>query len=256
MLPQVEPELAQDVPQVRWRYDDVKALLGDPAFREAVMYTAHDKAQELSGIGDKLEGYTKDAFNEGFLKLLQGGPDEIAKTLMAIIDYTTDTGGGVGGHVEDDNAVDYYNVAKKRGALGTLTLPAKQRLVGHVLSGATIGEEDAMIVDLLSVNVADGVQIIKHFSWHWIWDDVDGEDCRNFIKKLGMRSGRRRALGAKTMEVSWLADGATSEIQEETIIVILETCSKSEVLAIEKAVGGLDWDLDGVEQDKFDAMKR
>ena len=50
-------------------------------------------------------------------------------------------------------------------------------------------------------------------------------------------------------------DGPTTEIMEETIIIILETCSKAEVLAIEKAVGGLDWDLDGVEQDKFDAMK-
>ena len=73
---------------------------------------------------------------------------------------------------------------------------------------------------------------------------------------MGHAFWKTQSLGAKTMEISWLADGRTSEIQEETIIIILETCSRAEVPAIEKAVGGLDWDLDGVEQDKFDAMKR
>ena len=180
MLPEVAPELEQDHPQIRWRYDNVNDLLADGGFKKAVAITARDKAAELQGIGDGLKTqYTRDAFNNGFLVKLQGSDDQIAATLQEVIDYTPDTGGGVGGHAEDFNAERYFNDVKSRGALPTLTLPAKQRLVEHVLTGATLGSEDAMIVDLLAANVDDGVKIIKHFGWRWIWDDVDGDDLVN-----------------------------------------------------------------------------
>ena len=255
MLPHVAPELEQDHPQVSWRYDNVNDLLADPLFKKAVAITARDKATELQGIGDDLDAeYTRDAFNNGFLVKLQGSDDQIAATLQEVIDYTPDTGGGVGGHVEDSNAEDYFNDVKARGALHTLTLPAKQRLVEHVLTGATLGSEDAMIVELLAANVDDGVKIIKHFGWRWIWDDVDGDDCRDFITKLGPAYWATRDVEAKKREIAWLADGPTSEIEEETIMIILRTCTRAEVIEIDKAIG-LDWDLDGVEQDEFDRMK-
>jgi hypothetical protein len=255
MLPQVEPELAQDRPQVRWRFDDVKALLGDAEFREAVMLTAHDKAGELKGIGDQLDAeYTNEAFNEGFLKLLTGGKDQIAATLEQVVDYTPDTGGGIAGRDEDYNAREYFKEVKKRGALATLTPKQKSRLVQHVLTGVTVGDEDAMIVELLAVNVDDGVKMIKEFGWHWIWDDVDGDDCRDFINKLGPAFWRTQSIGAKTAEIAWLVDGPTTEIQEETIMVILRTCTREEVRSIDKALD-LDWDLDGVEQDELDALR-
>ena len=255
MLPHVAPELEQDHPQVSWRYDNVNDLLADPLFKKAVAITARDKATELQGIGDDLDAeYTRDAFNNGFLVKLQGSDDQIAATLQEVIDYTPDTGGGVGGHVEDSNAEDYFKDVKARGALHTLTLPAKTRLVKHVLTGATLGSEDAMIVELLAVNVDDGVKIIKEFGWRWIWDDVDGDDCRNFITKLGPAYWATRDVEAKKREIAWLADGPTSEIEEETIMIILRTCTRAEVIEIDKAIG-LDWDLDGVEQDEFDRMK-
>ena len=37
-------------------------------------------------------------------------------------------------------------------------------------------------------------------------------------------------------------------------MIILRTCTRAEVIEIDKAIG-LDWDLDGVEQDEFDKMK-
>ena len=184
---------------------------------------------------------------------LQGTDDKIAATLQEVIDYTPDTGGGVGGHAEDSNA-EATSMTSRQGALHTLTLTAKQRLVEHVLTGATLGSEDAMIVDLLAANVDDGVKIIKHFGWRWIWDDVDGDDCRNFITKLGPAYWATRDVEAKKRECAWLADGPTSEIEEETIMIILRTCTRAEVIEIDKAIG-LDWDLDGVEQDEFDKMK-
>lgn len=255
MLPQVAPELEQDSPQVAWRYDNVNDLLADRKFKKAVAITARDKAKELAGIGEELEEeYTQDAFTNGFLTSLQGSDEKIAATLQEVIDYTPDTGGGVGGHAEDFNAERYFNDVKSKGALPTLTLTAKQRLVEHVLTGATLGSEDAMIVDLLAANVDDGVKIIKHFGWRWIWDDVDGEDCRNFITKLGPAYWATRDVEAKKRECAWLADGPTSEIEEETIMIILRTCTRAEVIEIDKAIG-LDWDLDGAEQDEFDKMK-
>jgi hypothetical protein len=256
MVPQVAPELEQDSPQVRWAYDSVRDLLADKGFKEAVAITAHDKATELEGIGKELDSdYTREAFTEGFLKKLQGSPDQVAATLQEVIDYTPDTGGGIGGHAEDFNAREYFKEAKKRGALGTLSLAQKTRLVEHVLTGATVGAEDSMIVELLDVDHADGVKIIERFGWHWLWDDIDGEDCRNFINRLGDPFWRTKTLGDKTAEVQWLASGPTTEIQQETIIIILRTCSPAQVRAIDEAAGGLDWDLTGVEQDEFDRLK-
>ncbi len=255
MIPQAAPELEQDSPQVAWRYDNVNDLLADAGFKKAVAITARDKATELEGIGEGLDAeYKREAFTNGFLVKLQGSDDQIAATLQEVIDYTPDTGGGVGGNAEDFNARQYFNAAKNAGALHTLTLPAKTRLVEHVLTGATVGDEDPMIVELLAVNVADGVKIIKQFGWRWIWDDVDGQDCRDFITKLGPAYWATRDVEAKKRECAWLADGPTSEIEEETIMVILRTCTRAEVIEIDKAIG-LDWDLDGVEQDEFDKMK-
>ena len=255
MVPQVAPELEQDRQQVRWKYDSVGELLADQGFKEAVAITAHDKAEELAGIGKELdEEYTREAFTEGFLKKLQGSPDQVVATLQQVIDYTPDTGGGIGGQAEDFNAREYFKEAKQRGALPTLSLVQKTRLVEHVLTGVTVGSEDAMIVELLDVNHDDGVKMIEKFGWHWIWDDVDGDDCRRFIQRLGDPFWRTQSLAKKTKEVCWLADGPTTEIQEETIIVILRTCSPADVRAIDKAAGGLDWDLDGAEQDEFDRL--
>jgi hypothetical protein len=256
MMPQVAPELEQDSPQVMWQHDDVGELLNDGGFKDAVAITAHDKASELAGIGAELEAeYTREAFTEGFLKKLQGGPDEIAQTLRTIIDYTPDTGGGLLGHDEDEMAEAYFEGAKNLGALPTLTLVQKTRLIEHVLTGATIGSEDAMIVELLDVNHEDGVKIIQKFGWHWIWEDVDGDDCRDFINKLGPPFWKTQLLPEKIREVQWLASGRTSEIQQETIIIILRTCSPAEVRIIDEAAGGLDWDLDGVEQDELDRLR-
>jgi hypothetical protein len=259
MLPQVLPELAQDSPQVPWELDSAEALLAEPTFREAVTITAHDKASDLQSIGDDLDAkYKRDAFTNGFLPKLEGGSDDVVKTLLEVINYTPGTGGGLFAHNEDDNARAYIEEARRRGGFGTLTLQQKTKLVHDLLTGATVGEEDTMIVDLLDANHDDGVQIIQHFGWHWIWDDVDGDDCLNFIHKLGPPFWRTQDIAAKKKEIKWLADGITTDIQEETMIVILRTCTPSEVREIDDDVGGLlglAYDLTGARDDEFRKMK-
>ena len=257
MIPQVVPELEQDTPQVMWQYDSAERLLQDPAFQEAVAITAHDKASELEGIGKELDQeYTRDAFTNGFLVKLKGGPAEVAATLQEVIDYTPDTGGGIGGRAEDGNAEDYFDEAKKRGGLATLTYKQKERLVGHVLTGATVGSEDAMIVELLDVDHDDGARIIQHYGWHWIWTDVDGSDCRDFIRKLGPAFWATQSMEAKKKEVRWLADGVTTDLQEETIVIILRTCTPAQVRELDDAAGGLDWDLTDEWQDELDRLRK
>ena len=62
----------------------------------------------------------------------------------------------------------------------------------------------------------------------------------------------------KRDEVKYLADGSTGERAQELIIVILTTCSGADVRRIDDEVGGvmgLSFDLDGLEQDQFDALK-
>jgi Domain of unknown function (DUF4157) len=245
MIPQVLPELMQTTRQVQWEFDSASQLLQDAQFKEAAAITAHDKASELQAIGDTLDAdYKREAFKDGFLTKLEGGPDDVARTLQEIIDYTPGSGGGLFGHNEDDEAVDYWKEAKRRNALGTLTLPAKQKLIHDVLTGATLGEEDTMIVELLDANHDDGVRIIEHFGWHWIWDDVDGEDCRNFIRRLGPDFWRTQSLDAKSTEVEWLADGSTPDVQQETIVIILRTCTPQEAARLVDRFDLL-FDLDG-----------
>jgi hypothetical protein len=255
MIPQVAPELEQESPQVRWQFDSAEELLKDAGFQEAVQITAHDKATELEGIGKELdEEYTRDAFFNGFLVKLQGSPSQVAATLQEVIDYTPGSGGGLLGHDEDEIAENYFKLAK--GNLGGLTLKQKTKLVHDVLTGATLGSEDAMIVDLLDANHADGAKIIEHFGWHWIWTDVDGDDCRNFIRRLGPAFWATQSIAAKKKEVRWLADGVTTDLQEETIVVILRTCTPPEVREIDKTAGGLDWDLTGEWQDELDRLRK
>jgi hypothetical protein len=68
-------------------------------------------------------------------------------------------------------------------SLGTLTVNQKERLLRHVLGGATIGNEEPMILDLLRARPADAVQLIRRVGWRWLWEDLGGDNCRAFVRE-------------------------------------------------------------------------
>ena len=113
MIPQVVPELEQDTPQVVWQYDSAERPAAGPGLPGG---GRDHRARQGVGARGHRQGarpeYTRDAFTNGFLVKLKGSADQIAATLQEVIDYTPDTGGGIGGRAEDGNAEDYFDEAK------------------------------------------------------------------------------------------------------------------------------------------------
>jgi hypothetical protein len=155
---------------IKWDYDDVGSLLGDPQFHEALKIFAGEKASELKEIAADLDKDQQDAFQKGVVDPLVADP---AATLRKIIYWTPDTGGGFLGHNQDDNALDYYEAAKAEGALGTLSVGQKVKLILDLLDGPTIGDEEDAIMGLLLANTNDAKFLIKQIGWDRLEDDID-----------------------------------------------------------------------------------
>jgi hypothetical protein len=189
---------------------------------------------------------------ESVLNKLKATRGSVIATFRQLINYTpgsvTGELGGIGGHDEDDNAVDYYKEAKKKGALESLTVEQRTRLIRDVLSGATLGDEDTMIADLLTTNDAHVVPVIDSVGWRWLWDDVSGRDWAKIMRHAGPIYWKAKDYTTKRREVKFLADGVTTDTAQEMIIIILRTCTPAEVRKIDGEVGGmmgLSFDLTG-----------
>ena len=124
--------------------------------------------------------------------------------------------------------------------------------------GATMHDDETAINEVLAAKKSDIVPVVNVIGWRRLWDDIDGEECATFVKLAGDEYWRTQPYDRKRDEVKYLADGSTGERAQELIIVILNTCSGADVRRIDDEVGGvmgLSFDLDGVEQDQFDALK-
>jgi len=252
--------------KLNWKVNTVEELFADQGMRQALTHFAHEKADTL-GAEINLDAPFKEektkAMQESVLAKLKSTEGTVIQVFKEIINYTpgSATGelGGIGGHDTDDNAVDYYKeVLKKNGALETLTFDQKFKLIRDVLDGVTIGDEQPMIVTILGAKFSDATELIKKFSWHRLWQKIDGNDCRNFVQKFGSSYWSTQSYEAKRAEVKFLADGRTNDLAQETIITILRTCSRDEVRKIDSQVGGfmgLSFDLDGKWNDEFKKMK-
>jgi hypothetical protein len=196
---------------------------------------------------------------ESVLKLMRADEQTVITMLHTIATYTPGAGGGqlggVLGHDEDDNAVEYYQAAKKKGALGSLTPTQKVRLTRDVLSGATVGDEETMIVDLLLAKPGDIPNVVNMVTWRWLWDDLGGGALRRLVREVAPHYWPTQGFAHKYQEIKRMADGRTGERAQELIIVILRTCTRDEVRSTASRLD-LDWDLDGVEQDELDRLRR
>lgn len=175
MLPKVVPDsnLGPDDQSVKWDYDDVEGLLGDSQFQEAFKLFAKEKAGEFAEAKEGLEEYAQqEALQLAVIDPL-GDPSQCLGVLRDVINWTPDTGGGLFGHNQDDNALEYYEEAKSKGQLDKLTLKQKKDIIGNLLDGATIGDEEDAIMDLLKAKPADAKALINEFGWERLHDDID-----------------------------------------------------------------------------------
>jgi hypothetical protein len=263
-LPSTDP--AQTNPALKWKTASAEDLFRDPDMVKALTHFAHEKADTLGSsveLEPPLKADKEAALREAVLARLKGSESTVIAAFREIINYTpgsaTGETGGIFGHDEDDDALAYYQKAKAKGALNTLTLEQRKRLVRLVLSGATLGKEDTMVADLLSTNDGHVPAVVNHVGWRWIWSDLSGKDLERVVDHAGPIYWATQSLDAKKREVKYLADGYTSDVSQRLIIVILRTCSgPGEVRAIDKHVGwpGLNWDLTGKHQKEFDRLKK
>jgi hypothetical protein len=263
--------LPQNAPQPAWMVGSVDELFKQPRMRTALTEFAHEKAETLGGEV-KLEGWFVDAKKAALkwtLAKLQGGEDSVVAVFREIVDYTPglvsagpDGGegdlGGMFGQESDDNAVAYFRKAKEKGALGTLSVAQRIRLIELGLDGPTLADDEEMIVGLLDSNLSHVVPVLGVVGWRRVWDDVDGENCRSFVRSCASVHWSAQDYARKRDEAKYLADGPTGDVAQETIVAILRTCSGAEVRKIDDEVGGmlgLSFDLEGIHQDEFDKLK-
>ena len=253
MLPEVISDFRGPIsPGGQWLFDSVGELMADSYMQEALKIFAAEKAEEIASLGGSLSGAKKEAFEQGFLNPLKARPLGV---MQEIIDYVPTTGSGFGwyGHDEDDRALEYYEEAKAQNALGGLTVPQKIRVIHELLDGATVGDEETAILDLLAANPSEANQLIQANTWEWLYDDIDDDEHKTFVRTYGPRFWPTQSLDAKREEVARLARGFTSDIAEETIIIILRTCSPGQVRDFNDDMH-LNIDLTGDNQDELDRM--
>jgi hypothetical protein len=259
MIPQVVPDAdpAQIHKTIKWDYDSVDGLMADGRAADALALTGRLKARELAAIGDSLDAkFKKDAFKAGVVDPLVSDP---LAFLKQVINYVPNTGGGIGGHNTDDEAMDYLASARATpGGIASLSVEQKRKIIMDVVSGYTSGSEEAGILEVLGAKREDAPALIDSVGWHRLWKAIDGAHCRAFVEQFGPDYWSARSLGDKEAEVKFLADGRTNDLAQETIIVILRTCSPADVRRIDDEVGGrlgLKWDLTGKWDTEFKRMK-
>ena len=186
MMPMVkaDAELAPADRSIKWDYPDVGGLIGDPKFREGLKIFMAAKKSELASVGQTLDAdYKREAFENAIVKHMQG--DEGIGMIWSILQWTPNTGGGVGGHNQDDNALAYFYKAKKAsGGLASLMWSARANLIKNLVDGYTSGEEENAIFELLTScsNDSDLHNVIDFITWDRLEDEVGDRFSKRYTK--------------------------------------------------------------------------
>ena len=186
MMPVVKPdaELAAADRSVKWDYPDVGSLLSDAKFRQGLYIFLASKKQELAHVGASLDAeYKREAFKRAIVDHMDR--EEGVNMIWQVVAWTPNTGGGVGGHNQDDNALDYFQKAKKApGGLASLQWSARANLIKNLVDGYTAGDEETAIFELLTSCANDGDlhQVINYITWDRLEDEVGERFSKRYPK--------------------------------------------------------------------------
>jgi hypothetical protein len=186
LMPVVKPdgELAPADRSVKWDFADVGGLIGDAKFRTGLKIFLRSKKSELANVGKTLDAaYKREAFDKAIVGHMEG--EEGVSLIWQVLQWTPNTGGGVGGHNQDDNALDYFNKAKaKPGGLASLMWPARANLIKNLVDGYTSGGDEDAIFELLTScgSDADVRKVIEFVTWERLEDEVGGRFSKRYPK--------------------------------------------------------------------------
>ncbi|WP_132122699.1 hypothetical protein [Actinocrispum wychmicini] len=181
MLPNVVPdnELPDNQKSVQWEVASALDLLSDPTFQRGLRIFGVNKANELAEVANTLEPDVRPHFDPAVVQPFRTDP---VTTLRKVLNWTPNTGGGLLGHNQDDNALDYYNEASGKNAVGTLTVKQRVDLIRNLLDGYTSGEEENAAFDILTANSSHSQDVIRQVGWDRLEDELGNRFSNRFPK--------------------------------------------------------------------------
>lgn len=178
LLPQPldESELPDKDKPLKWDFDGVASLLGDSRFDDALAIFAVNKAKDFKEIADDLPAIAGAVLINEIITPLVNDP---VGTIRNIVNWVPNTGGGIFGHDEDDNAMEYYEEAKDKDALDTLSTEQRSGLIKPIVSGFfnyVSDDEEAAVMRLFETAPADQRPVIyEQVEGHaWTGDFIHG----------------------------------------------------------------------------------
>jgi hypothetical protein len=90
-----------------------------------------------------------------------------------VIEWVPDTGGGAGGHNQDDNALDFIEKAAATvGGLESLVVEQRVKLIRFLFDGPTFGDEEDAAFKVLTANPSQTQQVIDRVGWDELEDEL------------------------------------------------------------------------------------
>lgn len=179
MLPNPLPDnqVGEDDKSVQWQVPSALDLLNDAAFQRGLAIFGKNKAYELAQVANTLPPNVKPHFQPAVVDPFKDDP---TGTLRKVLNWTPNTGGGLFGHNQDDNALDYYNAASAKNAVGTLTVDQSVDLIKNLLDGYTSGEEEDAVYDILVKNPSQSREVINRVGWERLEDEIGDRFSKRF----------------------------------------------------------------------------
>lgn len=178
--PVADRDLDTDDQRVQWwKYGDALALIEAPKVIEALRAFGRNQAAEIEAVAATFDDKgVRDAIMASVVDRLKRAPEQAVRDILL---WTPNTGGGVGGHNQDDNASDYVAAARGTKAIGSgptglasLRFDQRLTLITQLLDGPTAGQHETDVLDLLTTApkaMARG--LIITLGWRRLADELD-----------------------------------------------------------------------------------
>lgn len=167
--------------QPKWKFPDWETLLSDGQFKEGLKITIKDKASDFKKfIATEKDAKKRAAIQNKIITPLEADPFQVIKD---VINWVPNTGGGWTGQNQDDNSEDYYEQAKKMGAVKSLTKEQRRKIIVNLFNGYTDGGDEARCMDLLnSAPDKDARYVIRNIGWGRMEDELSGKFSKKYPK--------------------------------------------------------------------------
>lgn len=161
-----------------WDYSDALTLIKAPKVIEALRAFGRNQAAEIEAVAGTFDASVQTAIKASVVAALKATPEQAVHDILV---WTPNTGGGQGGHNQDDNASDYVAAARGTAAIGkgkaglaSLRFHQRVTLIEQLLDGATAGQQETDVLDLLtSAPTWEQQSLITAIGWKRLHDELD-----------------------------------------------------------------------------------